>query len=51
MNKREDKRIILKGWIKMKKRFGRIYNKESEILMKKANDCFYNAMEKLPLGV
>jgi hypothetical protein len=37
--------------MKMKKRFVRIYNKESEILMKKANDCFYNAMEKLPLGV
>ena len=29
----------------------RIYNKESEILMKKADDCFYNAMEKISLEV
>ncbi len=35
----------------MKNILERIYNKESEILMKKADDCFYYAMEKLPLGV
>jgi len=29
----------------------RIYNKDSEILMKKADDCIYNSLEKLPLEV
>lgn len=35
----------------MEKISRRIYNRGSEILMKKADDCFYYAMEKLPSGV